>query len=109
MCIHMLHVVAFIYTYVVCMYTYITVACALDAVLSTLYSYSDHYLIHTNHVGVDIEEALKTMALLGQRLTQAKADIQTSVSTYTHVYIQCNILYMKTVLFLYIVKAYNII
>ena len=48
----------------------------------TLYKHyilcSDHYL--NKSAGVDTDEALRTMALLRQRLAQGAADVETSVS-----------------------------
>ena len=46
---------------------------------------SDHHFknVHTRSTGVDIDEAVRTMALLRQRIAQGAAEMLTSVSTCT--------------------------
>ena len=47
---------------------------------------SDHHFkhVHTKSTGVDIDEAVRTMALLRQRIAQGAAEMLTSVSTCTY-------------------------
>ena len=51
---------------------------------------SDHHLIHTRQAGVDVEEALRAMSLLRERLEQGQGDMLASVSTvcihYVYIY-----------------------
>ena len=48
-----------------------------------MYLCSNHHEIHTFGASVNVEEALKTMALLRQRLVQTTTDIQKAVSSTT--------------------------